>query len=112
MIKIHVIEFPEMDGLGFYFLRYSDHDTKREVGRVNSEGYLEFEKLKEGYSEKTKPTFFISGYFQQDFLKAVLEHMENKGFKTDKDAKIEGTLIATRYHLEDLRKLLKLEVAK
>jgi len=28
---------------------------------------------------------------------------------TSKDAKIEGTLEATRYHLEDLRKLLKLK---
>jgi len=42
------------------------------------------------------------------FLKKFAEAIDEQGIKTDMDAKIEGTLEATKYHLEDLRKLLKL----
>ena len=51
----------------------------------------------------------ISSYVANDFLNALAEALDKRGIKTDKDAKIQGTLEATRYHLEDLRSLLKLK---
>lgn len=45
----------------------------------------------------------------QEVFKALAEALDEQGIKTDKDAKIKGTLEATRFHLEDLRKLLKLK---
>lgn len=50
----------------------------------------------------------LSNLVAQDFLQALAEALDDRGIKTDKDAKIQGTLEATEYHLEDLRSLLKL----
>jgi len=65
-----------------------------------------FEELKE--YKTTKPTIRIAGYYSQQFLTALAEALDENNIKTDKDAKIQGTLEATRYHLEDTRSLLKL----
>ena len=51
----------------------------------------------------------LNNIIAQDFLQGLAEALDKQGIKTDKDAKIQGTLDATRYHLEDLRKLLKLK---
>lgn len=51
----------------------------------------------------------IPSFFAPSFLAALAEALDKNGIKTDKDAKIQGTLDATKYHLEDLRKLLKLK---
>ncbi len=68
---------------------------------------LEFEDVQEG--EYIKPAFVLRHRMAKSFMGAMAEVLDKQGVKTDKDAKIEGTLDATRYHLEDLRKLLKLK---
>ncbi len=45
----------------------------------------------------------------QEIEKALAEWLSKKGVRPDDNAKIEGTLQATRYHLEDLREMLKLK---
>jgi hypothetical protein len=71
---------------------------------------LEFEEFDiNGAMPNRGATLTISGMYSQEFLKALAEALDERNIKTDKDAKIQGTLEATRYHLEDLRKLLKLE---
>lgn len=40
-------------------------------------------------------------------LQAFAEALDKHGIKTDNDHKIAGTLEATKYHLEDMRKLAK-----
>lgn len=67
---------------------------------------LVLEKHIEG--ENLDPTIKIGGFLADEFLKVLAEELDNKGIKTDKDERIKGTLDATKYHLEDLRKLLKL----
>jgi len=47
-------------------------------------------------------------YLDSDMLKPLAEALDNIGIRTDKDAKIEGKFEAQNYHLEDLRRLLKL----
>ncbi len=46
----------------------------------------------------------------EEMIKAFAEMANEKGMKLDADLKREGQLEATKYHLEDLRKLLKLQV--
>lgn len=67
---------------------------------------LVWEEVKDGYI--TEPTLKISRMLSGEFMKAVAEELERHNVKTDSDARVHGTLDATRYHLEDLRKLLKL----
>ena len=67
---------------------------------------LEMEEYKDGMI--FEPTLILHGGIASELLKSLAEELDSKGIKTDKDAKIAGTLDATRYHLEDLRKLLKL----
>jgi len=40
-------------------------------------------------------------------LKAFADALAERGVKTDNDHKIAGTLEATKYHLEDMRKIAK-----
>lgn len=42
-------------------------------------------------------------------LKAFADKLSDLGIKTDNDHKIAGTLEATKYHLEDMRKLAKVK---
>lgn len=67
---------------------------------------LEFEEYGEG--ARIEPTLTLHSSVATGLLQAFAEALDEQGIKTDKDAKIEGKLIATSYHLEDLRKLLKL----
>ena len=61
--------------------------------------------------EEIPPEFImtISNFLANDFLEALAEALDQQGIKTDKDAKIAGTLEVIKYHLEDMRKLLKLK---
>lgn len=69
---------------------------------------LEFEEAKDGMAPNG-PTLRIPHMIGEDFLHALAQALDEKGIKTDKDAKIEGTLEATREHLKDLRQMLKLK---
>lgn len=102
------------------YIRYTEYANTVEFAIVRSGGNdpgdrtyiakpvkLEFKEIKAG--EIPPPTLVLRGLVAQDVMQSLAEALDKKGFKTDKDAKIEGTLVATRYHLEDLRKLLNLE---
>lgn len=55
-----------------------------------------------------EPTLRIHRMDSDGFLQALAKALDDRGVKTDADAKKEGLLEATKYHLEDLRHLLKL----
>lgn len=80
---------------------------------VNGKRYIakpvkfEFVECEEGVS--VEPTIRLGMTTAQQFLKALAEALDKQGVKTDKDAKIEGLLEATRYHLEDIRKVAKIK---
>ena len=100
-MKIKIHKNPYSDAIEF--LIYKEQNGKKYIAQPVE---IIFEEHKEG--KAIKPTLTIGGFFEGEFLNALAEALDEKGIKTDKDAKIEGTLGATRYHLEDLRKLLKL----
>ena len=60
-------------------------------------------------TERIKPFLTLSGMMAREFFLALGKALDEKGFRPDSAAKIEGTLKATQYHLEDLRKMLKLK---
>jgi hypothetical protein len=60
--------------------------------------------------EKVPPEFIFRIPFglQGDFGKALANLAAEEGGRTESESRIEGSLEATRHHLEDLRRLLKL----
>lgn len=43
------------------------------------------------------------------FLTAIAGLLDSESITTEQQSKVEGKLVATEYHLEDLRKLLKID---
>ena len=66
---------------------------------------LEFVELPE-YELPEVPTLRLGHLWADSFLKAIAEALDEAGIKTNSDAKIAGTLEATRGWLEDMRKLV------
>lgn len=56
--------------------------------------------------EVTTPTMMFAPEVASEFLKAMAQALDDRGIKTDSDAKLQGTLEATKSHLEDMRGLL------
>ena len=83
--------------------------AKKEAGQIAIAEPLDLtlRLVEEGHS--VKPTLQLKEWEAHELLLALAEALDEKGMKTSKDAKMEGTLEATRYHLEDLRKMLKID---
>lgn len=62
--------------------------------------------IKDGEGYKEDDVWFAE--MSNDQLQAFADTLANKGIKTINDYKNEGLLEATKYHLEDMRKIAKL----
>ncbi len=51
----------------------------------------------------------VPGTMRDELFRSLAEAMDKQGIKTENDHKIAGILEATKYHLEDLRKIAKLK---
>ncbi len=71
---------------------------------------MEFVWREMNETDIVEPTMRLDGRTARAFFKAFAETLSNDGIETEKDARLKGTLDAQKYHLEDLRKLLNLEV--
>ena len=56
-----------------------------------------------------EPSLHLSGRLGEEIMQAMAEAFSKRGIKTENDHKLQGTLEATKYHLEDMRSLLKLK---
>lgn len=59
----------------------------------------------------TVPSEFVMQvpeHLGRDFLKAMAEALDKEGVKTENDFKVAGLLEATKYHLEDMREIVKI----
>lgn len=93
--------FNPMSGvIEFLLYRRLPNGTRQVVKPIN----LEIITLEN--SESSEATFTLPEYEGRELLKDLAEELDKNGIKTSKDAKMEGTLEATRYHLEDMRKLI------
>ena len=55
------------------------------------------------------PTMKFPIHIKTEIFKALADGLSKNGIETDSQSKIQGTLEATKYHLEDLRSILKLK---
>lgn len=72
-----------------------------------TKGGAEVRTPQEGEQLKDEDIMFAS--IPTSALPAFAEALSKRGIKTDNDHKIAGTLEATKYHLEDMRKLAKVK---
>ena len=98
MWEIKIIQC--MDKMGYNVFVFADQGGKRVI--LDGDGITTKDYV---MGEDVKPTFFLP----QDLTKPLADALAEMGVKTDSDAKLTGTVEATRYHLEDLRKMLKLK---
>lgn len=56
-----------------------------------------------------EPSLHLPGRLGEEVMQAMAEAFSKRGIKTESDHKIQGTLEATKYHLEDLREMLRLK---
>lgn len=73
---------------------------------------MEMKLIEHNEGEVARPSLHISHFMAPVFLESLATALDNHGVKTENDHKIKGTLDATKYHLEDLRTLLKLTGAR
>jgi len=100
-IKVYIQRDAPTDMLTITFVT-TDKYGKRYIAKPM---YMEFEELNyEGSCPK--PTLSITGELAPAFLQAIAQSLDENGIKTENDFKIQGLLEATKYHLEDLRRLI------
>ena len=106
-IQIGIKEtFDTLDLVIYFFTSDRDHYTIYNFSSDPPQATL----IKIGENLPTDlATLRIPWTLREQFFKAMGEFVSNKGIKTDSDMKREGILEATKYHLEDLRHLLKLK---
>lgn len=56
-----------------------------------------------------EPTIKLSHEFAAPFMQAMADELRKNGIRTKQDEINEGELVATKHHLSDLRKLLKIK---
>jgi hypothetical protein len=102
-MKIKAVQEPWNDSLGVLF--YENGGQDRYIVKPIQ---LTLEKVEPGTD--VNPTFSIPGRDIYDFLKSMAEIAEANGIRTDTQAQEEiknkGVLESTKYHLEDMRKLV------
>ena len=87
--------------LGYAVLMYRELPGDRiEVLHFSEEGEERYQVVEHG--AKYEPSF----YLRVEELKALGDAIAGMGIKLDSDMKREGILEATKYHLEDMRKLV------
>ena len=59
-----------------------------------------------GIEEHGEPTLKIESRRARELFLSMKEQLENHGIQTNQESKNAGLLEATKYHLEDLRKLV------
>lgn len=103
-MKVH-IDYPAHFDVARIWIIDTDANGKRYILRPKGDLW---ERDEINYNIDQKPSLFLPAIISKPIMKAMCEAFTANGIKTDNDHKIEGTLEATKYHLEDLRNLLKL----
>lgn len=106
MLKFY-IEKSDYSGHINIFIVEEQGEKRFVAKKVNLE-FVEIHPYKSMSTEDSGPTLQFPIFDAHNLLKDLAEELDKNGIQTDKDAKIAGTLEATKYHLEDLRTLLKL----
>jgi len=103
-MKIMIYENHVSGCIDFYI--YKDINRKKFISKPVE---LEFVEVDEDGSSND-PTFQLNRYDAPEFMQSLAEELSKKHIKTDNDHKIQGTLDATKKHLNDMRKLVFLNI--
>ena len=102
MIKVEIYFDPFRRVHCFFFT--DDEGRKKLVAKPMQLEFVEAPKL----NERIEPSLILP----VEYTQALVEALGTLNIKTESDSKLQGTLEATRYHLEDMRRLLKLSKEK
>lgn len=106
-MKIKAYEDPQ--NFKTNFLLYTDKGN----GEVYTVAPVDALLVRMQDGKEVKPTFSIQNSDAREFIKSMAELAEKMGIKTDsqiaEETRNKGVLDATKYHLEDMRKLVFLE---
>ncbi len=105
--EIYTQEVFERDSIKIYFILRRNGKTS--LGNINERGRVVFSEINPEESVEEKPTMIIDYYYFKIFGKAILKVLDKHGIKPEEESFTKGKLLATEYHLEDLRKIIKLE---
>lgn len=101
-IKVHIVQRPELfDQVDIYILRNTGDGI--DLATFNKTGVFIFNPIKEADEPNAQPTLKIPKSMLQKIIDAFTEVVP-----PIKQAEIDSELKATKYHLEDMRKLMKL----
>jgi len=101
-VKVHVYRDPASGAIALSFVK-SDGGQRYIAKPI----VFEWQPLTEG--QLTQPTLTLPNWEGEEILHKLADQLDSFGVKTDTDHRIAGTLEATRAHLADLRKLLKID---
>jgi hypothetical protein len=93
-------------GIDIFILR---RDISGNVTHVAKPVKFVMDPMEEFGGAIAEPTIHLHPSESHIFLKSFAEALVKNGIKTESDYKIQGILQAQTYHLNDLRKLLKLD---
>lgn len=96
--EVHISADPQFDGIKIWFVDRSD-GHQQVAQPVN----LTFEEYAEG--AVIPPTLTLNRWIADEFLQAMAEALDKRGVKVENEHKVHGQLEATKYHLEDMRKI-------
>ncbi len=100
MIKVYIDNRPYQSGIGIWI--FDEREGRRyKIQQVQ----FEFKECVP-YADEV-PSIAIPYRMEAQFLQAFAEALSKQGIKTESDHKIQGILEATKYHLEDMRKIAK-----
>ncbi|MDY6862952.1 MAG: hypothetical protein SVR08_11890 [Spirochaetota bacterium] len=87
--------------LSFYIFKI-DPDGAQSI--CTSLDKMEYSRYEVG--KKIDPTFSLTGYIINPFLKEIANTLKEIGIKAENEPVLENELSAVKYHLEDMRKLV------
>lgn len=94
-----VVNKPWGDAVDVYLMRQANGVA--EIASIGKDGLIETKQIKEGAGAESKPLFTLNYFAWQSVLQAMGD------IEPDiKKEVIDSELKATKYHLEDLRKLV------
>ena len=105
-LEIYIENALHMHAVKIYFVMR--RNGKSSLGKIIENGNIEFKEFNEGESVDN-PTMVMDIHYFQIFGKAMLKALEERNIEPEEKSFVKGKFEATKYHLEDLRLLLKLK---
>lgn len=101
-LQCRIYRDPVFNGVNMMFY------TRTSEGRIYVVKPMQLELVPHDEGAIEQPTLQLNGSSAESFLKSLADALDKQGIKTDSDARIQGTLDATKLHLDDMRNLVYL----